>query len=114
MQADAAKNLARASLQAHIANIEDARHGVGILHRSSRRLARYPSGNDITRYNNAHRIPGMTQLPMLVAKICVCLVSSTTVSIETSDESLSSATKSLVIGASAMRKACGARIKRSV
>ena len=41
----------------------------------------------------------MTQLPRLVAKICVCFVSSTTVSTETSDESLSSATKSLVIGA---------------
>ena len=51
---------------------------------------------------------------MLVAKICVCLVSSTTVSTETSDESLSSATKSLVIGASARRNACGARISRSV
>ena len=45
---------------------------------------------------------------MLVAKICVCLVSSTTVSTETSEQSLSSATKSLVIGASARRNACGA------
>ncbi len=51
----------------------------------------------------------MIQLPIFVAKICVCLVSSTTVSTETSEESLSSATKSLVIGASARRKACGAR-----
>ena len=59
-------------------------------------------------------MPGTTQLPMLVAKICVCLVSSTTVSIETSDESFSSATKSLVIGASARRKACGARISRRI
>ena len=47
----------------------------------------------------------MTQLPRFVAKICVCLVSSTTVSTETSDESYSSATKSFVIGARARRNA---------
>ena len=50
---------------------------------------------------------------MFVAKICVCLVSSTTVMTETRDESLSSATKSLVIGASARRNACGPRINLS-
>ena len=56
----------------------------------------------------------MTQLPMFAAKICVCFVSSTTVITETSDESLSSATKSLVIGASASRNACGPRTRRRV
>ena len=56
-------------------------------------------------------MPGITQLPRLVAKICVCFVSSITVSTETSDESFSSATKSLVIGASASRNACGPRIE---
>ena len=73
-----------------------------------------PEGSDIARYRPAHSSPGMTQLPMLVAKICVCLVSSTTVITETSDESLSSATKSLVIGASASRKACGPRTSRRI
>ena len=51
----------------------------------------------------------MTQLPRLVAKICVCFVSSRTVSTETSDESFSSATKSFVMGASASRNAWGPR-----
>ena len=46
---------------------------------------------------------------MLAAKIDVCFVSSTTVITETSELSFSSATKSLVIGASARRNACGAR-----
>ena len=51
----------------------------------------------------------MTHDPMLVAKICVCFVSSITVNTDTSDESFSMATKSLVIGARARRKACGPR-----
>ena len=48
--------------------------------------------------------PARTQLPMLAAKIDVCFVSSTTVMTDTSELSLSSATKSLVIGASASAK----------
>ena len=85
-----------------------------ILHRRSSTRASAASGSDIARYSTAQIAPGITQLPRLVAKIWVCLVSSTTVSTETSDESLSSATKSLVIGASASRNACGPRINRSV
>ena len=50
---------------------------------------------------------------MLAAKIDVCLVSSTTVMTDTSELSFNSATKSLVIGASARRNACGPRTKRS-
>ena len=50
---------------------------------------------------------------MFAAKIDVCFVSSMTVMTETSDESFSSATKSFVIGASAMRNACGPRTSRS-
>ena len=82
---------------------------VGAFQRRSSRRASAESGSDISRYSAAHSVPGMTQLPRFVAKICVCFVSSRTVSTETSDESLSRATKSLVIGASARRKACGPR-----
>ena len=67
----------------------------------------------MARYIAAHSSPGSTQLPMFAARIDVCFVSSTTVIIETSELSLSSATKSLVIGASASCSACGPRTSRS-
>ncbi len=68
----------------------------------------------MARYNAAQIAPGSTQLPRFAAKIWVCFVSSTTVSTDTSDESFSSATKSLVIGAKARRNACGPRISRRI
>jgi len=74
---------------------------VGAAQRRSSLLASRASGHDSARYIAAHNAPGNAQVPRFAAKICVCFVSSTTVSTETSDESLSSATKSLVIGASA-------------
>src|SRR5436190_13591180 len=97
----------------HAADFEGRRHAVGAFQRCSRLRANAAMGSDIARYKAAHSNPGITQLPMFVAKIWVCLVSSITVSTETSDESLSSATKSLVIGASAKRNACGARTSMS-
>src|SRR5882672_7236523 len=109
----AAEDPAIAPPQVEIAHVEDGAHAVGAFHRSSRRRASAPSGSDITRYMPAQSVPGMTQLPRLVAKICVCFVNSTTVSTDTSEESFKSATKSLVMGASAMRKACGPRTRRS-
>src|SRR5262245_11028636 len=90
--------------------VQRCRHAVGAFHRSSSLRAAADNGSDIARYNPAHSVPGITQLPRLVAKICVCLVSSMTVSTDTSDESFSSAMKSFIIGASAKRKACGPRI----
>src|SRR6185295_6310352 len=96
-----------------IGDVEDhVAHAVGVRHRSSSRRATAESGNDIARYSAAHIEPGSTQLPRLVAKICVSLVSSSTVSTDTSDESFKSAMKSFVIGASARRNACGPRMSR--
>src|SRR5262245_6726843 len=109
----AGENRAVAAPKMKVLNVEDGAHAVGAFHCSSSRRASAPSGSDITRYMAAQSVPGMTQLPRLVAKICVCFVNSTTVRTETSDESFKSATKSLVIGASAMRKACGPRTSRS-
>ena len=57
---------------------------------------------------------GTSQVPMFAAKIDVCFVNSTTVITDTSELSLSSATKSLVIGANARRNACGPRTSASV
>src|SRR5262249_44024090 len=106
----AAQDLARATAYLQRANLERAAHDrAGAFQRCSRCRASCASGSDIARYNAAQSAPGITQLPRFVAKICVCFVSSITVSTETSDESLSIATKSFVIGASANRKACGAR-----
>src|SRR5665213_57633 len=108
---DASQYLARSAAQTDVAQLEHRRrHAVAAFHRRSRRAAIAASGSDIARYSVAHKIPGITQLPRLVAKICVCFVSSMTVSTDTSDESLSSATKSFVIGASASLNACGPRM----
>src|SRR6185436_6744480 len=110
--AHAAQHLARAAIQAEVLDGQNT-HAEGALHRSSSVRAMRESGRERIRYSAAHSAPGMTQLPMFVAKMDVCLVSSTTVMTETSDESLSSATKSLVIGARASRKACGPRTSRN-
>src|SRR6185436_7150755 len=107
------ENRAVSPPQVQVVYVEDGAHTVGAFHRSSSRRASAPRGSDITRYIAAQSVPGITQLPRLVAKIWVCFVNSTTVSTETSDESFSSATKSLVIGASASRNACGPRTRRS-
>src|SRR5678810_966100 len=92
-------------------NLEDCRY---CCHVFSIRRAKRASGNDRARYIPAHTAPGSTQLPMLAAKIEVCFVSSTTVMTDTSELSFSNATKSLVMGASARRNACGARTSLSV
>ena len=107
-----ARPVAAAALDCEVAHLEDvvtrARHAFSI------RRARRASGSDSARYIAAHSAPGSTQLPMLAAKIDVCFVSSTTVMTDTSELSFSSATKSLVIGASARRNACGPRTSVSV
>src|SRR5688572_19433372 len=92
---------------------DDVQDGHARRHVFSIRRAMRASGRDIARYIAAHIRPGSSQLPMLAAKIDVCLVSSTTVMTETSELSLRSATKSLVIGASARRNACGPLISTS-
>src|SRR5205814_9792653 len=92
---DAGQYMARAAVQVHVAHTQDGgAHDVDAFQRRSRRRASVDSGSDITRYKPAQRTPGMTQLPRFVAKICVCLVNSRTVNTDTSEESLSSATKS--------------------
>src|ERR1051325_7897295 len=108
----AAQHFALAAAEAEVVDGEDA-HSVDILHRISSHCANRDRGSDMARYSAAHSAPGMTQLPMFAAKICVCLVSSITVITETSEESLSSETKSLVIGGSARRNACGPRTSQS-
>jgi hypothetical protein len=83
-------------------------------HVRSKRRARCDTGSDNTRYSAAHNKPGTNQVPIFDAKIVVCFVSSTTVISETSELSFNSATKSLVIGASARRSACGPRMSINV
>ena len=77
-------------------------HTVGAFHRSSSLqavlIAAASPGTGRAVFRNH-------QLPTFVAKICVCLVNSITVSTETSDESFSNAMKSFIIGASAKRNA---------
>src|SRR5262245_40710179 len=107
-QLDPAEHLTLAARQAESLDREHRVHD-DAFHCASSRRARCAKGSDMARYKPAHNSPGITQLPMFVAKICVCFVSSTTVMTETSDESFSSATKSLVIGASASLNAWGPR-----
>src|SRR5262249_31373763 len=113
VEADAGQDRARPASQMQAVDAHDdvgaLDHDVVARQCRSRRRASAASGSDIARYSAAHNVPGITQLPRLVAKICVCLVSSSTVSTETSEESFSIATKSFVIGASASLKACGPR-----
>src|SRR5262249_47188082 len=99
----------RAPTAPHLQRLDLQDRHAGRCQRRSMRRATRASGSESARYSRAHMAPGTTQLPMFAAKMEVCLVSSTTVITETSELSLSSATKSLVIGASASRKACGAR-----
>src|SRR5437762_1571372 len=106
-EADAAQHFARAAQKTKVLDAQN--HSPAILQRASSRPASRASGSDNARYNSAQSAPGTAQLPMFVAKIAVCFVNSTTVITDTSDESLSSATKSFVIGASARRNACGPR-----
>src|SRR4051812_33083701 len=117
VEVHAGENVARAAPQTQITHFQNgSRHNVAVFHLASSLRAACAIGSDIARYSAAHSAPGMTQLPRFVAKICVCFVSSGTVSAstDTSDESFSIATKSLVIGASASRNAWGPRISRRV
>src|SRR5262245_45515123 len=99
------------AFDAEALDLEDGGHRCHVF---SILRAKRASGNDSARYIAAHIAPGTTQLPMFAAKMEVCFVSSTTVMTETSELSFSSATKSLVMGASARRNACGARTSLSV
>jgi len=87
------------------ASCDTSSTGIYRLNPFSSRVASLARGIESARYIAAHIAPGNSQLPMFAAKIDVSFVSSTTVITETRELSLSSATKSLVIGARAKRNA---------